>query len=25
LAVTVSNTYADRPSNQHNFTFVKAQ
>jgi TIR domain len=25
LAVTVSNTYPDRPANQHEFTFVKAQ
>jgi|HubBroStandDraft_6_1064221.scaffolds.fasta_scaffold112195_4 hypothetical protein len=25
LAVTVSNTYPDRPANQHQFTFAKAQ
>lgn len=25
LAVTVSNTYPDRPANQHEFTFAKAQ
>ena len=25
LSVTVANTYADRPPNQHEFTFVKAQ
>lgn len=25
LSVTVANTYADHPSNQHQFTFVKAQ